>query len=96
MRGDGTCVTVWAAASIVGSLPCVASGFFLPCNLGCCLSYCSHAPMIDHPRRVFISYAQESEGHSAWVLEFAQRLRDDGVDALIDRYFPWVENCWRG
>ncbi|SBT04891.1 hypothetical protein ACCAA_20020 [Candidatus Accumulibacter aalborgensis] len=51
--------------------------------------------MIDHPPRVFISYAQESGSHSAWVLALAHRLRQDGVDAVIDRYFPWVEKGWR-
>ncbi|WP_169071986.1 nSTAND1 domain-containing NTPase [Candidatus Accumulibacter contiguus] len=51
--------------------------------------------MIDHPPRVFISYAQESESHSAWVLALAHRLRHNGVDAVIDRYFPWVEKGWR-
>ena len=51
--------------------------------------------MNDRPPRVFISYAQESDGHSAWVLALANRLREDGVEALIDRYFDWVEKGWR-
>jgi hypothetical protein len=51
--------------------------------------------MIDHPPRVFISYSQESEAHSAWVLALAKRLRADGVEAVIDRYFSWLENGWR-
>lgn len=51
--------------------------------------------MSDRPPRVFISYAQESDSHSAWVLALANRLRKDGVDARIDRYFDWVEKGWR-
>ncbi|MCM8663059.1 SUMF1/EgtB/PvdO family nonheme iron enzyme [Accumulibacter sp.] len=51
--------------------------------------------MIDHPPRVFISYAQESDAHSAWVLALARRLRDDGVEAVIDRYAAWPEKGWR-
>lgn len=51
--------------------------------------------MLDHSPRVFISYAQESEDHSAWVLALATRLRGGGITAVIDRYFPWVEKGWR-
>ena len=51
--------------------------------------------MIDRPPRVFISYAQESEDHSAWVLALAKRLRADGVEAVIDRYVTWLEQGWR-
>lgn len=51
--------------------------------------------MIDHPPRVFISYSQESDTHSAWVLALANKLRDGGVDAVIDQYFLWVEKGWR-
>ncbi len=51
--------------------------------------------MIDHPPHVFISYSQESDSHSAWVLALANKLRDGGVDAVIDQYFPWVEKGWR-
>jgi formylglycine-generating enzyme required for sulfatase activity len=51
--------------------------------------------MIDRPLRVFISYAQESDGHSAWVLALANRLRADGVEAVIDRYVTWLEKGWR-
>ncbi len=52
-------------------------------------------PIIDHLPRVFISYAHESESHSAWVLALAHRLRQDGVDAIIDRYFTGLEKGWR-
>lgn len=51
--------------------------------------------MNDRPPRVFISYAQESDQHSACVLALANRLRNDGVDARIDRYFDWVDHGWR-
>jgi hypothetical protein len=34
--------------------------------------------------RVFISYSWDSEEHKEWVLEFAKRLRSDGLDAIID------------
>lgn len=51
--------------------------------------------MIDLPPRVFISYSQESDEHSAWVLTLANRLRDDGVEAVIDRYVTWLEKGWR-
>jgi len=39
----------------------------------------------DRPR-VFISYAHEDEAHRSRVLELAQRLRRDGVDARLDRF----------
>jgi hypothetical protein len=35
--------------------------------------------------RVFISYSWDSAEHKAWVLAFANRLRDDGVDAVLDQ-----------
>lgn len=50
--------------------------------------------MADNPR-VFISYAQESPAHDNWVLVLANRLRQDGVDAIVDRHYPWVERGWR-
>lgn len=40
------------------------------------------------PPRVFISYSHESESHDTMVLDFAQRLRADGVDAWLDRFEP--------
>ncbi|WP_299157422.1 SEFIR domain-containing protein [Accumulibacter sp.] len=51
--------------------------------------------MIDRPPRVFISYAQETEDHSAWVLALANRLRAEGVEAVIDHYVTWLEQGWR-
>ena len=35
--------------------------------------------------KVFISYSWDSEEHKAWVLAFANRLRKDGIDAILDQ-----------
>ncbi len=35
---------------------------------------------------VFVSYSHDSEGHKAWVLQLATRLRHNGVDAILDRW----------
>jgi len=60
------------------------------------------------PPRVFISYAHqtaesaesatpaEPSSHADWVLALADRLRDDGIDAVIDQYEQWPEKGWRG
>lgn len=34
---------------------------------------------------MFISYSWDSEEHKNWVLNFANRLRDDGIDAILDQ-----------
>lgn len=34
---------------------------------------------------VFISYSWDDEAHKQWVLNLANRLRDDGIDAIIDQ-----------
>jgi hypothetical protein len=36
------------------------------------------------PKRVFLSYAWESDEHRLWVKQLAVRLRHDGVDARLD------------
>lgn len=36
--------------------------------------------------RVFISYSHDSQAHKQWVLEFAVRLRNSGVDAILDQW----------
>jgi hypothetical protein len=36
--------------------------------------------------KAFISYSHDSDAHAAYVLELAQRLRNDGVEAQIDQY----------
>lgn len=38
------------------------------------------------PVRVFISYSHESTEHEGRILALSNRLRADGVDALIDQY----------
>ena len=44
--------------------------------------------------RVFISYAWESPGHKRGVLDFADRLRADGVEAWIDEYDAHQPDPW--
>ena len=46
------------------------------------------------PVRVFISYSQESPAHMERCRELADRLRDDGVEASIDRYVPAPTAGW--
>lgn len=36
--------------------------------------------------KVFISYSWTSEEHVAWVLDLAEKLVDDGVDVILDRW----------
>ncbi|MHB9955777.1 toll/interleukin-1 receptor domain-containing protein [Vibrio campbellii] len=36
--------------------------------------------------KVFISYSHDSQEHKKWVLELAQRLRNSGVDAILDQF----------
>lgn len=36
--------------------------------------------------KVFISYSHDSIEHKKWVLELATRLRNNGVDAIIDQW----------
>ena len=40
----------------------------------------------ERPPRVFISYSHDSEAHAQRVLELANRLRSDYIDAWIDQY----------
>ena len=46
------------------------------------------------PTRVFISYSHDSADHKLRVLELANQLRRDGVDARIDRYVDFPEEGW--
>ena len=39
----------------------------------------------DVPERVFISYSHDTELHKSRILDFANRLREDGVDAILIR-----------
>ena len=36
--------------------------------------------------KVFISYSHDSQKHKKWVLDLATRLRNTGVDAIIDQW----------
>lgn len=36
--------------------------------------------------KVFVSYSHDSQAHKKWVLEFATRLRNVGVDAVLDQW----------
>jgi len=38
------------------------------------------------PPKVFISYSHDSPEHAERVLQLADRLRPDGVNAVLDRY----------
>jgi hypothetical protein len=42
--------------------------------------------MAAEPPKVFISYSHDSPEHAQHVLELAERLRADGVDAQLDQY----------
>jgi hypothetical protein len=44
--------------------------------------------------RVFISYSHDSASHEQRVLDLANRLRREGVDAWIDRYEPHPPEGW--
>ncbi|RSZ40268.1 TIR domain-containing protein [Variovorax beijingensis] len=36
--------------------------------------------------KAFISYSHDSQDHKKWVLDFATRLRNNGVDAALDQW----------
>ena len=36
--------------------------------------------------KVFISYSHDSQQHKKWVMDFAVRLRNSGVDAILDQW----------
>jgi|GEM_PF-1257214 len=46
------------------------------------------------PPRVYISYSHDSAEHRERVIELAQRLRRDGIDAWIDRFEPAPPQGW--
>ena len=48
------------------------------------------------PPTCFISYSWDSEDHKAWVLQLAVALREEGVDATIDRWKlqPGISVAW--
>jgi hypothetical protein len=43
---------------------------------------------------VFISYTHDSAEHEDTILALARRLRDEGVDAIIDQYEPFPSKGW--
>ena len=46
------------------------------------------------PPRVFVSYSHDAPEHSRRVLEFADRMREHGIDAVIDQYEPHPAEGW--
>lgn len=36
--------------------------------------------------KVFISYSWDNEEHEKWILELATKLRENGVDAILDKW----------
>lgn len=42
--------------------------------------------MASNPPKVFISYSWDSEAHKNWVLNLASRLREKGIDAILDQW----------
>lgn len=51
-------------------------------------------PVKNNPPCVFLSYSWDSDAHKQHVLEFAQRLRGDGIDAAIDRFTVFPAEGW--
>lgn len=51
--------------------------------------------MSEKSPRVFISYAQQGEAHSAWVRALADQLTRDGIAVVIDQREQWPEKGWR-
>jgi SEFIR domain/Effector-associated domain 7 len=47
------------------------------------------------PSKIFISYSHDSEAHTDRVLELADRLRQDGIDANIDQYEQAPSQGWQ-
>lgn len=45
--------------------------------------------------RVFISYSHDSDAHKQQVVDLANRLRELGIDAWIDRYSPPPPEGWQ-
>src|ERR1700756_3729118 len=50
--------------------------------------------MTEAPPRVFISYSHDSAEHGDRLLELADRLRADGIDAMIDQYVQFPPEGW--
>ncbi len=52
-----------------------------------------HMETQKHPK-VFISYSHKDDAYEQKMLGFANRLRDDGIDANIDLYYPTPSEGW--
>ncbi len=46
------------------------------------------------PNRIFLSYSWDDERHKERVLALAQRLRNDGLPAWLDRFTPFPAEGW--
>jgi hypothetical protein len=44
--------------------------------------------------KVFISYSHDTPAHEAKVLALANRLRGNGIDAIVDQYEPFPPRGW--
>ena len=44
--------------------------------------------------RVLISYSHDSPAHEAKVLALSNRLRGNGIDAVVDQYEPFPPRGW--
>src|ERR1700683_4744600 len=44
--------------------------------------------------KVFISYSHDSADHKRRVLDLANRLREDGINTVLDQYFPAPAQGW--
>lgn len=49
---------------------------------------------VQPPPTLFISYSHDSREHEDRVLALADRLRQDGVDALVDQYNTAPPEGW--
>jgi V8-like Glu-specific endopeptidase len=52
------------------------------------------APSARKTIRAFISYSHDSPEHAALVLAFADALRRDGIEAIVDKYNPAPGEGW--
>jgi len=54
----------------------------------------SEGKTASEPPKVLISYSHDSSEHAERALELANRLREDGVDCMIDQYVVVPEEGW--
>ena len=50
--------------------------------------------MSERAPKVFISYSHDSREHADRVLDLSNRLRDDGIDTVLDQYETSPEEGW--